>query len=202
MWGTFLSEPLPIVALVGRYPANQLMGRIPIAHRNQPFVMTPCGITTASGIKLAFARLSRSVRQVGYALLTRAPVAIIGGQARLHAAPRLACVKPVASVHPEPGSNSSSYLSFLFLFFLHDAAGNPAARFPEIRAAEPQKTAAARDTASLSSSYGIFSKNFSLNRSSRKASAKVRTSYVMTKYNDKFFPRKSTDGIPNKHATH
>ena len=117
MWG---SEPLPIVALVGRYPANQLMGRIPIAHRNQPFVMTPCGISTASGIKLAFARLSRSVRQVGYALLTRAPVAIIGGQARLHAAPRLACVKPVASVHPEPGSNSSSYL-----FFLHDAAEKP-----------------------------------------------------------------------------
>ena len=25
---------------------------------------------------------------------------------RIHAAPRLACVKPVASVHPEPGSNS------------------------------------------------------------------------------------------------
>ena len=139
MWGTFLSEPLPIVALVGRYPANQLMGRIPIAHRNQPFVMTPCGISTASGIKLAFARLSRSVRQVGYALLTRAPVAIIGGRARLHAAPRLACVKPVASVHPEPGSNSSSYLSFLFLFFLHDAAEKTAARFPEIRAAKPQK---------------------------------------------------------------
>ena len=28
---------------------------------------------------------------------------------KLHAAPRLACVKPVASVHPEPGSNSSLY---------------------------------------------------------------------------------------------
>ena len=27
----------------------------------------------------------------------------------IHAAPRLACVKPVASVHPEPGSNSSLY---------------------------------------------------------------------------------------------
>ena len=27
----------------------------------------------------------------------------------LRAAPRLACVKPVASVHPEPGSNSSLY---------------------------------------------------------------------------------------------
>ena len=32
-------------------------------------------------------------------------------------APRLACVKPVASVHPEPGSNSSLlYLIFLFSY--------------------------------------------------------------------------------------
>ena len=30
MWGAFLSEPLPIAALVGRYPANKLIGRIPI----------------------------------------------------------------------------------------------------------------------------------------------------------------------------
>ena len=28
-------------------------------------------------------------------------------------APRLACVKPVASVHPEPGSNSSLYILYL-----------------------------------------------------------------------------------------
>ena len=33
MWGTFLSEPLPIVATVGRYPAVKLIGRIPILHR-------------------------------------------------------------------------------------------------------------------------------------------------------------------------
>ena len=33
MWGTFLSEPLPIGALVGRYPANKLMGRIAISYR-------------------------------------------------------------------------------------------------------------------------------------------------------------------------
>ena len=33
MWGTFLSEPLSIVALVGRYPANKLMERIPIVYR-------------------------------------------------------------------------------------------------------------------------------------------------------------------------
>ena len=40
-------------------------------------------------------------------LRTRAPVAT---RVLLHCdAPRLACVKPVASVHPEPGSNSSLY---------------------------------------------------------------------------------------------
>ena len=43
--------------------------------------------------------------QVGYVLLTRAPVAT--QVLPLCDAPRLACVKPVASVHPEPGSNSS-----------------------------------------------------------------------------------------------
>ena len=34
-----------------------------------------------------------------------------------HAAPRLACVRPVASVHPEPGSNSSLYIAAYNLFF-------------------------------------------------------------------------------------
>ena len=106
MWGTFLSEPLSIDALVGRYPANKLMERIPIDDRNSLIVL-PCGRTMPSGINLSFERLSPSHRQVGYVLLTRAPVAIGSLQANSHAAPRLACVKPVASVHPEPGSNSS-----------------------------------------------------------------------------------------------
>ena len=34
VWGIPLSGPLPIVAMVGRYPAIQLMGRIPIPYRN------------------------------------------------------------------------------------------------------------------------------------------------------------------------
>ena len=37
MWGTFLSEPLPIEALVGRYPASKLIGRIPIARPEKTF---------------------------------------------------------------------------------------------------------------------------------------------------------------------
>ncbi len=32
MWGTFLSEPLDIVGLVGRYPANYLMSRVPVPY--------------------------------------------------------------------------------------------------------------------------------------------------------------------------
>ena len=106
MWGTFLSEPLSIVVLVGRYPANNLMERIPIDNRNS-LIVKPCGFNILSGINLSFERLSPSYRQVGYVLLTRAPVAISSLQANWNAAPRLACVKPVASVHPEPGSNSS-----------------------------------------------------------------------------------------------
>ena len=53
------------------------------------------------GINPVFTGLSQTDGQVTYALLTRAPVATRS------AAPRLACVRPVASVHPEPGSNSS-----------------------------------------------------------------------------------------------
>ena len=75
MWGTFLSEPLSIVDLVGRYPANYLMERIPIADRN-PLKGYPCGNPLPSGINLSFERLSPSQRKVGYVLLTRAPVAI------------------------------------------------------------------------------------------------------------------------------
>ena len=33
MWGTILSDPLAIIALVGRYPANQLMARMTIPRR-------------------------------------------------------------------------------------------------------------------------------------------------------------------------
>ena len=49
-------------------------------------------------------------------LRTRAPVAAKVLLPR--AAPRLACVKPIASVHPEPGSNSPLLLQFCFVFLL------------------------------------------------------------------------------------
>ena len=61
------------------------------------------------GINPVFTGLSPTHGQVTYALLTRAPLATRS------AAARLACVRPVASVHPEPGSNSSLYFFIVCL---------------------------------------------------------------------------------------
>ena len=113
LWGTFLSEPLPIVALVGRYPANKLIGREPIRRRRN-FQRRPMRASVPSGISRRFHRLSPGNGHVAHALRTLPPVA-----ARIllsRAAPRLACVKPAASVHPEPGSNSSLYIHFISQF--------------------------------------------------------------------------------------
>ena len=71
----------------------------------------PGRIKVLWGVNPRFHGLYPGIRQVAYALLTRAPVAI---KVLLpHDAPRLACVKPVASVHPEPGSNSSLLILFI-----------------------------------------------------------------------------------------
>ena len=50
-------------------------------------------------------------------LLTRAPLASGGGRNLPPDAARLACVKPAASVHPEPGSNSP-LLNIYFSIYL------------------------------------------------------------------------------------
>ena len=125
MWGAFLSEPLAIEGLVGRYPANFLMARMPIPRRKRfpAGAMRPpllCGISTG------FPVLSPCGGQVAYALLTRAPVAAMVLPPRV--APRLACVKPAASVHPEPGSNSP--LSYIFFFFFSARAARSAVPRP------------------------------------------------------------------------
>ena len=75
MWGTFLSEPLRIVALVGRYPANQLMRRMSIPCRITPLTFRGCPRNVLCGIRRNFFRLSPGRGQVPYVLLTRAPVA-------------------------------------------------------------------------------------------------------------------------------
>ena len=77
MWGTFLSEPLLIVALVGRYPANKLIRRIPIACL---FSYHSMRNNKVSGFNPRFQGLFPGVRQVGYALLTHSPVVVKGSK--------------------------------------------------------------------------------------------------------------------------
>ena len=55
-------------------------------------------VLLSQGYPLATGRLDTR-----YSPVRRSPSTIASYR---HAAPRLACVKPVASVHPEPGSNS------------------------------------------------------------------------------------------------
>ena len=104
MWGTFLSEPLLIVALVGRYPANKLIRRIPIlllhiSSASDAF----CGLHIVLGRLSTGYPMDKGRLDTRYSPVRRSPSTIASYR---HAAPRLACVKPVASVHPEPGSNS------------------------------------------------------------------------------------------------
>ena len=72
---TILSDQLPVVALVGRYPTNKLIGRKPL--RKPPceaLLTSPCEKVDTSGISSPFELLSRSFGQVAYVLRDRSPL--------------------------------------------------------------------------------------------------------------------------------
>ena len=75
MCGTILLDPVAIVGLVGRYPTNCLMARMPTPDRRNfnRSAMPPLGLR---GINPSFPGLSPCLGKVAYALLTRAPVAV------------------------------------------------------------------------------------------------------------------------------
>ena len=74
MWGTVLSDPLAIAALVGRRPANKLMARMPVPDRIA--ALSPIGCPTGEPWRIIrrFHRLSARRGLVAYALRTRAPL--------------------------------------------------------------------------------------------------------------------------------
>ena len=74
MCGTILLDPVAIAGLVGRYPANYLMERMPIRNRLS-FQQKTMPSLVSRGINPGFPGLSPCIRQVAYALRTRAPVA-------------------------------------------------------------------------------------------------------------------------------
>ena len=99
LWGVALSRPLPVIALVGHYPTNKLIGRRLLSRRAvTPFspVLTPEFTRYYPGFRRAIPHQEVD----SYVLRTRPP--LFG----LRRTARLACLKHTASVHPEPGSNS------------------------------------------------------------------------------------------------
>ena len=192
MWGTFLSEPLRIVGLVGRCPTNYLMRRMPIRDRVAPLAAGGCPPTASCCIRRDFSRLSICHGQVAYVLLTRAPVAGGDKQACRPAAPRLACVKPVASVHPEPGSNSSLLLYCSSFFRNRMAASRPLDNRSDC--VRPGLPVVSESTGSFfrsctTSSIAILSMSYllSLPGLRRKSSAKLRRIFEPAKFFGDFF---------------
>ena len=74
VWGTVLSDPLPIEDLVGRHPANNLMGRMPVPDRVAALHLPGCPKRCAWRVTRRFHRLSASRGWVAYALRTRPPL--------------------------------------------------------------------------------------------------------------------------------
>jgi len=76
VWGTILSDPLPVEGLVGRYPTNYLMGRRPLPKRIAALDLEPQTSKTTCGISSPFELLFHTSGQVTYVLRTHSPLGI------------------------------------------------------------------------------------------------------------------------------
>ncbi len=109
VWPTTLSGRLPVIGLVGRYPTNYLIGRTPLLRRPKAFIHQGCPQWTHR----VLAPLSEGYpRPQGRLRTCYAPVRRSVPAPKGRPIARLACVRPPASVHPEPGSNSPWYETF------------------------------------------------------------------------------------------
>ena len=129
MWPVILSDRLPIVALVGRYLTNWLIGRELTPNRITPFTPVPCDTVVLCGISTCFQVLSPCLGQIVHALLTRPPLEYRIQRTFIDILVRLACVKHAASVRPEPGSNSDVQSSPFFPAFTHARQSVRSTRF-------------------------------------------------------------------------
>ena len=102
VWLIILSDQLPIVALVGHYPTNKLIGHRPLpereALRSPTFLLRAYAVLAQ--LSLGYPPLRGTFRCIPHPFAARR-------QGCPRAAARLACVKHAASVQSEPGSNSS-----------------------------------------------------------------------------------------------
>ncbi len=109
MWPITLSGRLPVVALVGRYPANKLIGRDLLPGRKVPKDphLSPPGHAArwSYGVLAAVSSRYPPCRgQIDHVLLTLSP---LYSPAEAGFPVRLACLNHAANVRSEPGSNPS-----------------------------------------------------------------------------------------------
>jgi hypothetical protein len=109
VWLIVLSDQLPVDALVGRYPTNKLIGREPIPkHKSFSSISHarvrgyPVLIQVSLGYPGLRGRLLTCYSPVRRSVI---PLAYAAGSVA-----RLACIRHAASVRPEPGSNSPTYI--------------------------------------------------------------------------------------------
>ena len=74
MWLVILSDQLPVVALVGHYPANKLIGREALHRCIAAFPARACAPAGVRGITRPLGRLSPADGQVLHVLRTRSPL--------------------------------------------------------------------------------------------------------------------------------
>jgi hypothetical protein len=74
MWLVILSDQLPVVALVSRYPTNKLIGREILPRRLAAFPPGGCPPKVVCGITRPLGRLSPTDGQISHVLRTRSPL--------------------------------------------------------------------------------------------------------------------------------
>jgi hypothetical protein len=108
VWLIVLSDQLPIVALVGSYPTNQLIGHRPIPKR---LTLTSETLLSPLHQKEPMRACRRFLAGIphfrpGHPCVTHPSATPSRSEKQKDV--RLACVRHAASVYPEPGSNSPS----------------------------------------------------------------------------------------------
>ena len=117
---------LPLRTPTDRRLGGPLPRLLPNQTHPHPLAMNLCSKSDAIiGKHRALIRLSpgcsllRARLDTRYSPVRRSPSEVASNS---HAAPRLACVKPVASVHPEPGSNSTLYIFYVCIKNIHSVS--------------------------------------------------------------------------------
>ena len=123
MWLFVLSDQLPIVALVGSYPTNQLIGHRPIPKHPSLARKALLAPFQQSEPMRACRRFLAGIPHLGPGHPCITHPSATPSCSEKHQDVRLACVRHAASVYPEPGSNSPSVRFICCLLYAHRAKG-------------------------------------------------------------------------------